>query len=141
LGSRTTGAAVCTGHDYTQPGKPDIDRYDQAAKDAPVSALVNDANALVAALAGAKLDEPAQQAVALLAWWPGRTWNRPRIPMARTPMALTGDGASPVKSPRTGSSPPWTPTRGTPVLKTDVNHQIGTTPGPCAQPEYRHRVT
>jgi Transposase DDE domain/Transposase domain (DUF772) len=60
-------AAVCTGHDYTQPGKPDIDWEDPAAKDALVSALVNDANALVAALVGAKLDEPAQQAVALLA--------------------------------------------------------------------------
>jgi Transposase DDE domain/Transposase domain (DUF772) len=60
-------AAVCTGHDYTQPGKPDIDWEDPAAKDALVSALVNDANALVAALDGAKLDEPAQQAVALLA--------------------------------------------------------------------------
>jgi hypothetical protein len=60
-------AAVCTGHDYTQPGKPDIDWDDPAAKDALVSALVNDANALVAALVGAQLDEPAQQAVALLA--------------------------------------------------------------------------
>jgi hypothetical protein len=60
-------AVVCTGHDYTQPGKPDIDWDDPAAKDALVSALVNDANALVAALAGTKLDEPAQQALALLA--------------------------------------------------------------------------
>src|SRR6266545_136748 len=60
-------AAVCIGHDYTQPGKPSIDWDDPAAKDALVSALVNDANALIAALAGAKLDEPAQQAVALLA--------------------------------------------------------------------------
>lgn len=60
-------AAVCTGHDYTRPGKPDIDWDDPAAKDALVSALVNDATALVAALAQAKLDEPAQQALALLA--------------------------------------------------------------------------
>jgi hypothetical protein len=60
-------AAACVGHDYSQPGKPSIDWDDPAAKDALVSALVNDANALVAALAGAKLDEPAQQAVALLA--------------------------------------------------------------------------
>jgi hypothetical protein len=60
-------AAVCTGHDYTQPGKPSIDWDDPAAKEALVSALVNDANALVAVLAGAKLDEPAGQAVALLA--------------------------------------------------------------------------
>jgi Transposase DDE domain/Transposase domain (DUF772) len=60
-------AQVCTGHDYTQPGKPSIDWDDPAAKDALVSALVNDANALLAALAETKLDESAQQAVALLA--------------------------------------------------------------------------
>jgi Transposase DDE domain len=60
-------AAVCTGHDYTRPGKPDIDWDDPAATDALVSALVNDATALLAALAGAELDEPARQAVALLA--------------------------------------------------------------------------
>jgi Transposase DDE domain/Transposase domain (DUF772) len=60
-------AAVCTGHDYGQPGKPSIDWDDPAAKDALVSALVNDANALVAALAEADLDEQAQSALALLA--------------------------------------------------------------------------
>jgi hypothetical protein len=58
---------VCTGHDYSQPGKPRIDWDDPAAKDALVSALVNDAAALVAALAGADLDEPAASAVGLLA--------------------------------------------------------------------------
>ena len=42
-------AAVCTGHDYSSPGKPTIDWDDPAAKDALVSALVNDANALVEA--------------------------------------------------------------------------------------------
>jgi hypothetical protein len=41
-------AAVCTGHDYSSPGKPRIDRADPAAKDELVSALVNDANAVVA---------------------------------------------------------------------------------------------
>ena len=60
-------ASVCTGHDYSQPGKPRIDWDDPAAKDALVSALVNDANALVAALAGRELDEQAASAVALLA--------------------------------------------------------------------------
>ena len=58
---------VCTGHDYSQPGKPRIDWDDPAAKDALVSALVNDANALVAALAGTDLDEQAASAVGLLA--------------------------------------------------------------------------
>ena len=60
-------AAVCTGHDYSLPGKPTIDWDDPQAKDMLVSALVNDANALVAALEGAELDEPAASAVALLA--------------------------------------------------------------------------
>ena len=60
-------AAVCTGHDYSQPGKPNIDWDDPGAKDALVSALVNDANALLAALAAADLDEQAQTALALLA--------------------------------------------------------------------------
>jgi Transposase domain (DUF772) len=60
-------AAVCTGHDYSRPGKPKIDWDDPAAKDALVSALVTDATALVAALQGAELDEAAASAVALLA--------------------------------------------------------------------------
>jgi hypothetical protein len=62
-------AAVCCGHDYSMPGKPQIDWDDPAAKDALVSALVNDANALVAALDGAAAaeEEPAASAVALLA--------------------------------------------------------------------------
>jgi hypothetical protein len=60
-------AAMCSGHDYTQPGKPSIDWDDPGAKDALVSALVNDATALLAALADVKPDEAAQQALALLA--------------------------------------------------------------------------
>ena len=60
-------AAACTGHDYSEPGKPKIDWDDPAAKDALVSALVNDANALVEALKDAELDEGAASAVALLA--------------------------------------------------------------------------
>ena len=60
-------AAVCTGHDYATPGKPQIDWDDPQAKDALVSALVNDAGALLAALDDAELDEQAQTAVALLA--------------------------------------------------------------------------
>jgi hypothetical protein len=60
-------ASVCTGHDYRSPGKPRIDWDDPAAKDALVSALVNDANALVRALEGRDLDEQASSAVALVA--------------------------------------------------------------------------
>src|SRR5271169_2717462 len=60
-------AEVCTGHDYSVPGKPKIDWDDPAAKDALVSALVNDANALVAALRPEDPGEPEDPAVALLA--------------------------------------------------------------------------
>src|SRR6266849_9991277 len=60
-------ARVCTGHDYSQPGKPGIDWDDRAAKDALVSALVNDANALVEVFRDAELEEPAASALALLA--------------------------------------------------------------------------
>jgi hypothetical protein len=60
-------AAVCTGHDYSKPGKPGIDWDDPAAKDALVSALVNDANALVAVLQDRDLEERAASALALLA--------------------------------------------------------------------------
>ena len=60
-------AGVCTGHDYSVPGKPKIDWDDPQAKDALVSALVNDANAVVTVLEGRELDERAASAVALLA--------------------------------------------------------------------------
>jgi Transposase domain (DUF772)/Transposase DDE domain len=60
-------ARVCSGHDYSRPGKPKIDWDDPAAKDALVTGLVNDANAVVAAFRDMKLDEPAASALALLA--------------------------------------------------------------------------
>jgi len=60
-------AAVCTGHDYTTPGKPRIDWEDPEAKDGLVSALVNDALALVNALADNQITPEASEAVALLA--------------------------------------------------------------------------
>jgi hypothetical protein len=59
--------AVCTGHDYSRPGKPRIDWEDPQAKDALVSALVNDATALAAALKDQELDEQAASALGLLA--------------------------------------------------------------------------
>jgi IS5 family transposase len=60
-------AAVCTGHDYSRPGKPKTDWDDPAARDALVSALVNDANVLVEAFQDARLGEAAASALALLA--------------------------------------------------------------------------
>jgi hypothetical protein len=66
-GAAAVIAAECTGHDYSKPGKPRIDWTDPEARDALVSALVNDANAVVAALAGAELDERGEAVLALLA--------------------------------------------------------------------------
>jgi hypothetical protein len=60
-------AAACTGHDYSRPGTPKIDWDDPQAKDTLMSALVNDANAVVEAFRDAELDEPAASALALLA--------------------------------------------------------------------------
>jgi hypothetical protein len=62
-------AAVCK-LDYSRPGKPDIDWEDPAAKQGLVSDLVNDALAVLDALAGPgapQRDEPAADALGLLA--------------------------------------------------------------------------
>ena len=66
-GAEEQVAAVCTGHDYSGPGKPKVDWDDPAAKDALVSALVSDANALVEALRPEDPGQPEAPAVALLA--------------------------------------------------------------------------
>jgi IS5 family transposase len=64
-------AAKCRGHDYSDPGKPDIAWDDEQAKQALVSALVNDALQIVAAFeksaAEGRLEDKAAQALALLA--------------------------------------------------------------------------
>jgi hypothetical protein len=60
-------AAVCSGHDYGKPGKPQVDWDDPQAKDGLVSALASDANALVDALQDRAMDEQAAAAMALLA--------------------------------------------------------------------------
>lgn len=62
----------CHAHDWNDAGKPAIAWDDQAARDALVSALVNDANTLVDALRDADLDERGAQAVALLALLAGQ---------------------------------------------------------------------
>jgi IS5 family transposase len=90
-------AKVCTGHDYSSPGKPRIGWEDPQAKDVLVSALVNDANALAAAL---KDQEPGEQAASALGcwrWWPGRMWSLPKDRTGRT-----GGGGSPAKWLRSG---------------------------------------
>jgi len=59
--------AHCHAHDYGDPGKPAIAWDDKAARDALVSALVNDATAVLGAFAAADLEEKPGRAVALLA--------------------------------------------------------------------------
>jgi hypothetical protein len=66
---------VCTGHDYRRPGKPVIEWDEPGAQDTLVSALVNDATALLAVFAGVDpggWGERAQGALALLALVAGR---------------------------------------------------------------------
>jgi len=60
-------AAVCTGHDYTQPGKPRIAWDDSEARDLLVTALVNDARAVLAAVEGLEVTGEAADAIGLLA--------------------------------------------------------------------------
>ena len=55
------------GHDYGDPGKPRIAWDDNDARDQLVTALVNDALAVLAVVDGLELDEPAVEAVGLLA--------------------------------------------------------------------------
>ena len=72
-GAAAVIAAECCGHDYSGPGKPRIDWTDPEAKNALVSALVTDANAVLAALTetgtetDTETDEVAAAALALLA--------------------------------------------------------------------------
>ena len=66
-GAAAVVAGECHAHDYGDPGKPAIAWDDKAARDALVSALVNDAGIITAALDSGAMDDKAAQAVALLA--------------------------------------------------------------------------
>jgi Transposase DDE domain/Transposase domain (DUF772) len=60
-------AQRCHAHDWDEAGKPRIAWDDKTARDALLSALVNDANTLIDVLREAELDQRAAQALALLA--------------------------------------------------------------------------
>jgi Transposase DDE domain/Transposase domain (DUF772) len=60
-------SALARDDDYRSPGKPPCDWDDPAARDALVDALVKDAKAALAALAGEQLDSAVIEAVELLA--------------------------------------------------------------------------
>jgi Transposase domain (DUF772)/Transposase DDE domain len=66
-GAAAVVAARCRAHDYDDPGKPAIAWDDKAAREALVSALVNDAITVLEALSDNELDDKATEAVALLA--------------------------------------------------------------------------
>jgi hypothetical protein len=66
-GAAAVIARECSGFDYGKGRRPVIDYSDPQAAGELVSALVNDADAVVAALAGAELGEDAAAALALLA--------------------------------------------------------------------------
>jgi len=84
-------AQVCTGHDYSKPGKPGIDWDDPQAKDALVPALVNDANALVEAFQVARLDEDAPS---------------PRWPPGGDAGSSSATAAQPGTTPGSSAAPP-----------------------------------
>ena len=65
-------ARVCSAHDYDDAGKPQIAWDDTDARQALVSALVNDALALLAELDGVALDAEQSRTVALLALLAGQ---------------------------------------------------------------------
>jgi hypothetical protein len=66
-GAAAIVAAQCRAHDYGDPAKPAIAWDDKAARDALVSALVNDAGIITAVLDSGAINDKAAQAVALLA--------------------------------------------------------------------------
>ena len=97
-------------HDYDRPGKPDCAWDDPEARQALVSRLVNDALALLAAVAEVELDAEQAEAVALL-------------------------GGSPAGSPRIGSSQsstrrPATPARPAPTNATATRATSPPSPSP-----------
>lgn len=65
-------ARVCTGHDYDDPGKPQIAWDDSEARELLISALVKDALTLLAELDGVELDAEQSRTVALLALLAGQ---------------------------------------------------------------------
>jgi hypothetical protein len=64
-------------HDYDRPGKPDCDWDDSDAKQALVSGLVNDALAVLAAVATPSWAPSRPRRWRCWRWSPARTWRRP----------------------------------------------------------------
>jgi Transposase domain (DUF772) len=75
-------AEHCHAHDWDDAGKPRIAWDDKAARDEPVSALVNDALAIIDHFAGARLDEQSRAGVGV-AGVGGRAGRRTRRRVGR----------------------------------------------------------
>jgi hypothetical protein len=91
-------------HDYDRPGKPDCAWDDPQAKQALVSGLVNDALAVLAAVAEADLDDEQAEAVALLALVAGQDVEPGERPGSwRTARKVAKDRVSPRSIRRRGS--------------------------------------
>lgn len=80
-------------HDYDRPGKPDCDWDDSDAKQALVSGLVNDALAVLAAVATPSWAPSRPRRWRCWRWSPARTWRR---------ASGRGPSGSPGASPATG---------------------------------------
>jgi hypothetical protein len=90
-------AAVCTGHDYSAPGKPKIDWEDPAAQEALVSALVmTRPRWWPRSGTRTRRSRPPPQ-WRCWRWSPGRTWSPLRAPTAGRAVANR-----PARSPKTG---------------------------------------
>ena len=117
-GAAEAAAARCTAHDYRDPGKPKIAWDDEQARAALVSALVNDALALLDHLPAQPGGRPRTRS-GCWPWSPGRTSSRPR---ART--GPTGGGGSPAAPRRTAWSPSTDPDARH-IHKNRTRHQDG----------------
>jgi hypothetical protein len=151
-GAAKAVTAVCTGHDYSSPGKPVIDWDEPGAKDALVSALVNDANALVEVFAEIdqdEWDESAQAALALLALVAGQDRSAPtRQPAPQSPPRLGRQTRTARQVPQipaqrgTGHLPDRQPRRPPPQTPLPRHHQeqrLADPPHRRTQPTQPHR--
>jgi transposase len=90
-------AEHCRAHDYDDPGKPAIAWDDAEARAQLVDALVSDAHRCWVISPSRSWARGPPRRWRCWRWWPARTWNP-----SRAPMAPTGAGASPSRSPRIG---------------------------------------
>src|SRR5215211_7524030 len=105
-------AVVCTGHDYSTPGKPQIDWDDPRQGTRWCRRWSTTQARCLRRWTTPSWTSRPRRRWRCWRWWQAKTWSLPR---ARTgPM---GAGGSPARSPPTGSSPPSTPMPATPASR------------------------